>query len=94
MEKFADPAAANCVPATYSLKPADGGAAVNLSIREERFLAPECYFQPKLADLDVEPLHALVDEAVLQCPIDARRKLYNSICLSVRGPPASPLPTV
>lgn len=70
-------------PATYTLKPSDGSSAVDLSIREERFMAPECYFQPKLAGMDVAPLQNLVDEAVFQCPIDSRRKLYSSIWLSV-----------
>lgn len=86
MKKFEDPKDSTRVPATYSLKPFEGGAPVDLSIREERFMAPESYFQPYLANLDVAPLHTLVDQAIQQCPIDARRNLYRSIWLSVRSP--------
>lgn len=88
MKKFADPKDTTRVPASYSLKPFDGGAPVDLSIREERFMAPECYFQPHLAHLDVAPLHTLVDQAIQHCPIDARRNLYRNIWLSVRSPAA------
>eukprot|EP00892_Ulva_mutabilis_P006762 jgi/Ulvmu1/4458/UM002_0183.1 len=82
LAKWDDPADTSCVPATYVLTPTDGTAPVPLSIERERFLAPECYFQPQLAGLDVPPLQTLIDQAVLHCAIDARRKLYGSICLS------------
>jgi len=49
----------------------------------EAFLAPELFFQPKLFNREfTTPLSELVDESILNSPIDVRRKLYNNIVLS------------
>jgi actin-related protein 3 len=55
----------------------------NIHIGYERFLAPEIFFHPEMfSDSVTRPLPSLVDNAILQCPIDTRRKLYQNIVLS------------
>lgn len=49
----------------------------------ERFLGPEVFFNPEIFSPDfITPLPDVVDEAILKCPIDTRRALYNNIVLS------------
>ncbi|GMI24116.1 hypothetical protein TrCOL_g9594 [Triparma columacea] len=49
----------------------------------ERFLGPEIFFNPEIFSSDfLTPLPEVVDEAILKCPIDTRRGLYNNIVLS------------
>ena len=49
----------------------------------ERFLGPEIFFNPEVFSSDfLTPLPQVVDEAILKCPIDTRRGLYNNIVLS------------
>lgn len=49
----------------------------------ERFMGPEMFFNPsKFSDVVRTPLPAVVDNCVLQCPIDYRRKLYGHIILA------------
>ena len=49
----------------------------------EQFLAPEMFFNPELYSPDfTKPLPQVVDESILQCPIDTRRGLYKNIVLS------------
>jgi len=49
----------------------------------ERFMGPEMFFNPQqFMDTVKTPLPAVVDNCVLQCPIDYRRKLYQYIVLS------------
>lgn len=49
----------------------------------ERFLAPEIFFSPEMANPDYTlPLPDLVDEVIQLCPMDARRGLYKNIVLS------------
>jgi actin-related protein 3 len=83
LKKFKDPAVTNCTAATYAFKDKQTGKSVSLSVQQERFQAPELYFQPQLANLDMPALPKLVDQAILKSPIDARRRLYSSIWLSV-----------
>jgi len=55
----------------------------NIQIGYERFLAPELFFHPEIFSTTVtKSLPTIVDEAILQCPIDTRRRLYSNICLS------------
>lgn len=49
----------------------------------ERFLGPEVFFNPEIFSSDyTTPLPDVVDDAILHCPIDVRRKLYGNIVLS------------
>jgi len=49
----------------------------------ERFLGPEIFFSPEIFSNDFrDPLPQVVDETILKCPIDVRRKLYSKIVLS------------
>jgi actin-related protein len=84
MQKFKDPAVTSCTPAKYSYTDKRTGKVAHVMVHQERFQGPELYFKPHIANLDVPPLPQLVDQAVMLCPIDARRKLYSSIWLSVR----------
>jgi len=55
----------------------------SVKVGYEAFLAPELFFQPKLFNRAyTTPLSELVDEAILNSPIDVRRKLYGNIVLS------------
>lgn len=86
LKKFKDPAVENCTAATYSYKDKQTQKPASMVVQQERFQAPELYFQPQLGNLDVPALPKLVDQAILKSPIDARRRLYSSIWLSVRFP--------
>eukprot|EP01038_Epipyxis_sp_PR26KG_P005615 gene5615-7757_t len=49
----------------------------------ERFLGPEVFFNPEIFSSDfITPLPDVVDDAIIKCPIDVRRKLYKNIVLS------------
>lgn len=49
----------------------------------ERFLGPEIFFNPEIFSTDFQtPLAEVVDQAILNCPIDCRRDLYKNIVLS------------
>jgi len=49
----------------------------------ERFLGPEIFFNPEIFSSDfLTPLPEVVDEAILRCPMDYRRGLFNNIVLS------------
>lgn len=50
----------------------------------ERFLGPEIFFNPELANPDfVTPLSEIVDTCIQNCPIDVRRPLYRVIIIVV-----------
>lgn len=56
---------------------------VNCDVGYERFLGPEMFFHPEfIHDKWKNPLEAVVDEAILSCPVDYRLKLYDNIVLS------------
>lgn len=49
----------------------------------ERFLGPEVFFNPEIANSDfLTPLPKVVDDTIQSCPIDCRRGLYKNIVLS------------
>lgn len=49
----------------------------------ERFLGPEVFFSPEIANQDfVTSLSDIVDNCIQNCPIDVRRPLYKNIVLS------------
>jgi actin-related protein 3 len=56
----------------------------------ERFLGPEVFFNPEIlgdagkgsAGSYFKPLPEVVDDSILSCPVDTRRKLYKNIVLS------------
>ena len=49
-----------------------------MDVGYERFLGPEVFFNPEIFSPDfITPLPDVVDEAILKCPIDTRRALYN-----------------
>lgn len=55
----------------------------SIDIGYEQFLGPEVFFNPEMFNPDfTRPLPNLVDEAVLNSPIDTRRGLYSNIVLS------------
>lgn len=55
----------------------------SIDVGYERFLAPEIFFNPEIFSSDfATPLPNVVDQAILNSPIDARRGLYKNIVLS------------
>lgn len=49
----------------------------------ERFLGPEIFFNPEIANSDfIAPLSEIVDDCIQNSPIDVRRPLYKNIVLS------------
>lgn len=55
----------------------------SIDVGFERFLAPEIFFNPEIFSSDfTTPLPNVVDNAILNCPIDTRRGLYKNIVLS------------
>jgi len=59
------------------------GKIVNIDVGYERFLAPEMFFHPEFIHKSwKKPLEEVVDDAVQQCPVDYRLRLYNNIVLS------------
>lgn len=49
----------------------------------ERFLGPEIFFNPEIANSDfLAPLSEIVDDCIQNSPIDVRRPLYKNIVLS------------
>ena len=59
------------------------GRSWSCDVGYERFLGPEIFFNPEIFSSDfLTPLPEVVDEAILKCPIDTRRGLYNNIVLS------------
>jgi len=59
------------------------GQKMSYNIGYERFLAPEVVLNPEMLDSSIKMnLAESVDRAILSCPIDTRRKLYENIMLS------------
>lgn len=59
------------------------GKKFSVTVGPEVFLGPELFFQPNLFNREfTTPLSELVDESILNSPIDVRRNLYNNIVLS------------
>lgn len=58
-------------------------AGYSVDVGYEQFLAPELFFNPEIYSPDfTKPLPEVVDEAILQSPIDTRRGLYGRVVLS------------
>jgi len=53
-----------------------------ISIGVERFLAPECFFNPAVIGKELEPLDDMIVRAISDCDVDLRRELYGNIVLS------------
>ncbi|KKN09109.1 hypothetical protein LCGC14_1049910 [marine sediment metagenome] len=53
-----------------------------ISIGLERFLAPECFFNPAVLGKELAPLDDVVVGAISDCDVDLRRDLYSNIVLS------------
>ena len=53
-----------------------------ISIGVERFLAPECFFNPSVIGKELEPLDDLIVGAIYECDVDLRRELFSNIVLS------------
>jgi actin-related protein len=56
------------------------GEVVNIGI--ERFLAPECFFNPSVVGKELEALDDTIVGAISECDVDLRRDLYSNIVLS------------
>jgi hypothetical protein len=58
-------------------------AAYSVDLGYEQFLGPELFFNPEIFSPDfTKPLSEVVDESILQCPVDTRRQLYGRVVLS------------
>jgi len=53
-----------------------------ISVGVERFLAPECFFNPSAVGKELEPLDDLIVGAINECDVDLRRDLFSNIVLS------------
>ena len=53
-----------------------------ITIGVERFLAPECFFNPSVIGKELEPLDDIIVNAIKQSDVDLRRDLYGNIVLS------------
>ena len=62
---------------TYTLP--DGQALI---VGQERFLAPEVYFNPGVIGSEAQPLDEAIYSAIMKCDVDLRRELYGNIVLS------------
>jgi len=56
------------------------GETINVGV--ERFLAPECFFNPSVIGKELEPLDDVIVGAISECDVDLRRDLYSNIVLS------------
>lgn len=67
----------------YKGKEQRTGKEYTVDIGYERFLGPEIFFSPEIFSADfTTPLPEVVDQTILQCPIDTRRRLFKYIALS------------
>ena len=59
----------------------------------ERFLGPEIFFNPEIANPDyTTPVPLVIDQTIQGSPIDCRRGLYKNIVLSGGDPDPNPNP--
>ncbi|TFF97580.1 MAG: actin, cytoplasmic 2 [Promethearchaeota archaeon] len=56
------------------------GETINIGV--ERFLAPECFFNPSVIGKELNPIDDLIVNAINGCDVDLRRDLYSNIVLS------------
>ncbi|BBM83386.1 actin family protein [Candidatus Uabimicrobium amorphum] len=62
---------------TYTLE--DGQA---IEVKEERFTAPEAFFQPKLLGIDAQGVHKVIQEVIGKCDSKFRKRLYRNIVIA------------
>jgi actin-related protein 3 len=56
---------------------------LSVDIGYERFLGPEMFFHPEFVSKEwSKPIDEVIDNAIQNSPIDARRRLYNNIVMS------------
>jgi len=68
---------------TYQGVKRSTGQPYTCEVGYERFLGPEVFFNPEIFSSDfTTPLPDVVDESIMKCPIDVRRKLYKNVVLS------------
>jgi len=53
-----------------------------VSIKQERFRAPEVLFQPSLIGMESGGIHNLAYDSIQKCDIDIRKDLYSNVVLS------------
>ncbi|KAJ5071049.1 actin-7-related [Anaeramoeba ignava] len=53
-----------------------------ITISEERMKCCECLFNPKLIGVDLEGIHKLIYNSIMECDIDLRKDLFENIVLS------------
>lgn len=59
------------------------GQNVEIKIKQERFSAPEIFFNPSLITNEwKQSLDEIIDQSIQKCPIDNRKALYQNILLS------------
>ena len=59
------------------------GTAFTVDVGPEKFLGPEIFFTPEMFDARyTKSLPELVNDIILNCPVDARKPLYKNIVLS------------
>jgi actin-related protein 3 len=59
------------------------GKSIAVDVGPERFLGPEVFFTPEIFSAKhTTPLPELVNEVIMNCPVDARKPLYKNIVLS------------
>lgn len=57
--------------------------STEIEVGYERFLGPEMFFHPEFIHQDWKsPIDEVIDNAILSCPIDYRKRLYKNIVLS------------
>lgn len=56
------------------------GEVINVGL--ERFLAPECFFNPSVLGKELDPLDDVLVNAINACDVDLRRDLFGNIVLS------------
>ncbi len=53
-----------------------------ITVGQERFLAPELLFQPSLGGIESNGIHETTYNSIMKCEVDTRRELYANIILS------------
>jgi len=53
-----------------------------ITLGNERFRAPEAFFQPHLLGMETCGIHEILIRCITNCAIDVRRDLYNNVILS------------
>ena len=70
----------NCTERSMHMN--DGCKIQSVTLGKERFQVPEGIFKPELWGLDHPGLHVLVKKAIMECSVDVRKEVSQSIFLS------------